>query len=108
MRVCVCVLLALEGASVFSRQLQRPVLDPVLVDAEVVQHLGAEAGAARPQALLLVPHQPPVAGGRHVARHVLAGPGVQPGLEAPVQPGVDALVGLVGESRGKEEVKERG
>lgn len=76
------------------RGLQSSVLHPVLVDGEIVEHLGDAAGGAGQQALLLLAHQPPAGAGGHVAGDVLAGPGVEPGVEAPVQPRVDPLVRL--------------
>lgn len=88
-----------DGAA--SRGLQSSVLHPVLVDGEIVQHLGHAAGGAGQETLLLLAHQPPAGAGRHVAGDVLAGPGVEPGVEAPVQPGVDPLVRL-------EEIREKG
>lgn len=75
-------------------RLQSSVLHPVLVDGEIVQHLGDAAGGAGQQTLLLLAQQPPAGAGRHVAGDVLAGPGVEPGVEAPVQAGVDPLVRL--------------
>lgn len=59
-----------------------------------MEHLGDAGGGAGQQTLLLLAHQPPAGAGRHVAGDVLAGPGVKPGVEAPVQPGVDPLVRL--------------
>lgn len=75
-------------------RLQSSVLHPVLVDGEIVEHLGDAAGGAGQQVLLLLAHQPPAGAGGHVAGDVLAGPGVEPGVEAPVQPRVDPLVRL--------------
>lgn len=82
----------LVGATVPT--LQSPVLHPVLVDGEIVENFRVAAGGAGQQRLLLFSHQPPAGGGSHVAADVLAGPGVEPGVEAPVQPGVDPLVRL--------------
>lgn len=83
-----------DGIAWRQGRLQSSVLHPVLVDGEIVEHLGDAAGGAGQQTLLLLAHQPPVGAGGHVAGDVLAGPGVEPGVEAPVQSGVDPLVRL--------------
>lgn len=67
-----------------------------------MEHLGAAGGGAGQQTLLLLAHQPPASVGGHVGGHVLLGPGVQQGLEASVQAGVDPLVGL--KERGRHRV----
>lgn len=59
-----------------------------------MEHFRDAAGGAGQQALLLLAHQPAAGAGGHVAGDVLAGPGVEPGVEVPVQPGVDPLVRL--------------
>lgn len=59
-----------------------------------MEDLGAAGGGAGQQAFSFVSHQPLVVFGGHVAGHVFFGPGVEPGLKAPVQARVDPLVGL--------------
>lgn len=76
-------------------RLQSSVLDPVLVNVEIVEDLRAAGGGARQQVFLSFSHQPLPAVCRHVTGHVILGPGVQPGLEASVEASVDPLVGLM-------------
>lgn len=83
-----------DGLGLGEQRLQTSVLHPVLVNAEIVKDLGVAGGGAGQKTLLVVSHQPLVGVGSHAGGHVFLGPGVQPGLKASVQAGVDPLVGL--------------
>jgi hypothetical protein len=59
-----------------------------------MENLWSACGAAGQQTLTSLAHKPTAVLRRHLPVHVVPGPAVQPGLEAPVQASVDTLLGL--------------
>ena len=59
-----------------------------------MEHLCCACGSAGQQTLTSLAHKPTAVLRRHLPGHMVPGPAVQPGLEAPVQASVDTLLRL--------------